>query len=133
MADEPKVTNHASVKAIAPRRHWLAENSTTVIFVIVVVALVGIYQALNVPVAVFPSTDFPRVVIGIDNGVMPIDQMMVTITRPVEQAVNNVQGLERVRSITSRGSAEVDLFFNWQVDMFQTLQLVDEALSKVAP
>ena len=70
--------------------------------------------------------------IGIDNGVMPIDQMMVTITRPVEQAVNSVQGLETGRSITSRGSAEVDLFFNWQVDMFQTLQLVDSALSKVA-
>src|ERR1700724_2980167 len=63
---------------------------------------------------------------------MPIDQMRVTITRPVEQAVNSVQGLETVRSITSRGSAEVDLFFNWQVDMFQTLQLVDSALSKIA-
>ena len=132
MADEPKVTNDADVKPIAPRRHWLAENSTTVIFLIIVVALVGAYQALNIPIAVFPSTDFPRIVIGIDNGVMPIDQMMVTITRPVEQAVNSVQGLEMVRSTTSRGSAEVDLFFNWQVDMFKTLQLVDSALSKIA-
>src|SRR6478609_1884541 len=132
MADEPKVTNHTDVKGIAPRRHWLAQNSTTVIFLIIVIALVGGYQAFNIPIAVFPSTDFPRIVIGIDNGVMPIDQMMVTITRPVEQAVNSVQGLEMVRSITSRGSAEVDLFFNWQVDMFQTLQLVDAALSKVA-
>ena len=131
MADEPKVRNGAQVTA--PRRHWLAQNSKSVIFVIIVVALVGAYQAFTIPVAVFPSTDFPRIVIGIDNGVMPIDQMMVTITRPVEQAVNNVQGLEKVRSITSRGSAEVDLSFNWQVDMFQTLQLVDSALSKVEP
>jgi multidrug efflux pump subunit AcrB len=90
MADEPKVTNHTEVKAIAPRRHWLAQNSTTVIFLIIVIALVGGYQAFNIPIAVFPSTDFPRIVIGIDNGVMPIDQMMVTITRPVEQAVNSV-------------------------------------------
>jgi multidrug efflux pump subunit AcrB len=132
MADEPKVTNHAGEKAVAPRPHWLARNSRTVIFLIIAVALVGAYQAFNIPIAVFPSTDFPRIVIGIDNGVMPIDQMMVTITRPVEQAVNSVQGLETVRSITSRGSAEVDLFFNWQVDMFQTLQLVDSALSKVS-
>jgi CzcA family heavy metal efflux pump len=132
MADEPKVTNHVDAKALTPRRHWLAHNSRTVIFLIIVIALVGGYQAFNIPIAVFPSTDFPRIVIGIDNGVMPIDQMMVTITRPVEQAVNSVQGLEMVRSITSRGSAEIDLFFNWQVDMFQTLQLVDAALSKVA-
>src|ERR1700674_4848533 len=132
MADEPQIPNSAPV--VAPkRRHWFAHNSKSVIFVIIVVALVGAYQAFTIPVSVFPSTDFPRIVIGIDNGVMPIDQMMVTITRPVEQAVNNVQGLETVRSITSRGTAEVDLFFDWKVDMFQTLQLVDAALSKVQP
>ena len=108
MADEPKVTNHTDVKGIAPRRHWLAQNSTTVIFLIIVIALVGGYQALNIPIAVFPSTDFPRIVIGIDNGVMPIEQMEVTITRPLEQSVNGVTGLdiESVRSVTSRGSAE---------------------------
>src|SRR5437016_4847305 len=133
MADQPRITNGAEVAAPPQRRRWFSHNSRSVIFVIVVIAIVGAYQAFTVPVAVFPSTDFPRIVIGIENGVMPIDQMMVTITRPIEQAVNSVQGLETVRSITSRGSAEVDLFFNWQVDMFQTLQLVDAALSKVAP
>src|SRR5262249_10484225 len=66
-------------------------------------------------------------------GVMPIDQMMVSVTRPVERAVNSVPGLESVRSITSRGEAEVDLFFNWQVNMVQTLQLVDAALAKAGP
>ena len=40
-------------------------------------------------------------------------------------------GLVTVRSTTSRGSAEVSLFFDWGVDMYQTLQLVDAALSKV--
>lgn len=129
MTDEN--TKNGADASAQPRRQWFAHNSKSVIFVIIVVALVGAYQAFTIPVAVFPSTNFPRIVIGIDSGVMPIDQMMVSITRPVEQAVNSVQGLETVRSITSRGSAEIDLFFNWQVDMFQTLQLVDAALSKV--
>jgi CzcA family heavy metal efflux pump len=57
--------------------------------------------------------------------------MMVTITRPIEESVNSVPGLQQVQSITSRGSAEVDLFFDWHVDMVQTLQLVDAALSRV--
>jgi CzcA family heavy metal efflux pump len=133
MADGPTTKNRISPPDATKGRRWFANNSGSVIFAITVLALAGAYQALTIPVAVFPSTDFPRIVIGIDNGVMPIDQMMVTITRPVEQAVNSVQGLETVRSITSRGSAEIDLFFNWQVDMFQTLQLVDAALSKVEP
>ena len=64
---------------------------------------------------------------------MPIDQMLVTITRPIEEAVNNVPGLQQVRSITSRGQAEVDLFFSWNVDMLQTLQLVNAAVAPVQP
>jgi len=97
---------------------------------IITLALVGCYLAFTVPVDVFPSTNFPRILIGVDNGVMPIDQMMVTITRPLEEAVNSVPGLLNVRSITSRGSAEIDLFFDWNVDMFQTLQYVNAALSR---
>ena len=89
------------------------------------------YLSFTIPVSVFPQTNFPRVVIGVENGVMPIDQMMVTITRPIEESVNSVVGLQQVRSITSRGSAEIDLFFDWHVDMVQTLQLVDAALTRV--
>ena len=101
------------------------------IFVILTLALVGGYLAFSIPVAVFPATNFPRILIAVDNGVMPTDQMMVTITRPIEEAVNSVPGLQEVRSITSRGSAEIDLFFDWNVDMFQTLQYVNAALSRV--
>ena len=112
-------------------QYWFARLSSPIIFLILTLAVAGAYLAFNIPVSVFPSTDFPRVVIGVDNGVMPIDQMLVTITRPIEEAVNNVEGLQQVRSITSRGSAEVDLFFDWKVDMFQTLQRVDSAVARV--
>ena len=111
--------------------HWTARYLKSIIFIIVALALFGAYLALNIPIAVFPSTNFPRIVIGVDNGVMPIDQMEVTVTRPIEEVVNSVPGLERILSITSRGSAEIDLFFNWNVDMFQTLQYVNAAVSRV--
>src|SRR6184192_3025736 len=112
---------------------WFHRFARPVLFLIVSLAVVGGYRALTMPVSVFPSTDFPRIVIGVDNGVMPIDQMLVTITRPIEEAVNSVPGLQNVRSITSRGSAEIDLFFDWNVDMFQTLQYVNAAISRVQP
>jgi len=104
-----------------------------VIFLILTLAVLGGYLAFTIPVSVFPSTNFPRILIAVDNGVMPIDQMMVTITRPIEEAVNSVPGLEEVRSTTSRGSAEVNLFFNWDVDMFTTLQYVNAAIARVQP
>ena len=110
--------------------HWSALHSKPIIFLILTCVAVGVYLAFTIPVAVFPSTDFPRIIIGVDNGVAPIDQMLVTITRPIEEAVNTVQGLERIRSLTSRGTAEVNLFFDWKVDMFQTLNLVNAALAE---
>jgi CzcA family heavy metal efflux pump len=113
--------------------YWVARHSRSVIFLIITLALLGGYLAFTIPVAVFPATNFPRILIAVDNGVMPIDQMMVTVTRPIEEAVNSVPGLQQVRSITSRGSAEVDLFFDWRVDMFQTLQYVNSAVSRVQP
>src|SRR5947209_3633504 len=110
---------------------WFRKLSSPLLFLIVSLTLVGGYFAFTIPVSVFPSTDFPRVVIGVDNGVMPIDQMLVTITRPIEEAVNSVPGLQKVWSITSRGSAEVDLFFDWNVDMILTLQLVDAVVARM--
>lgn len=113
--------------------YWFARETKPIIFLIVALALVGAYLAFTIPIAVFPTTNFPRVIVGVDNGVMPIDQMMVTITRPIEESVGGVLGIQDVRSITSRGSAEIDLFFNWNVDMFQTLERVNAAIAKVRP
>lgn len=117
-----------------PREHeqyWLSKSVRSVMFLAVVLTIAGIYAFFRTPIAVFPDTNFPRVVIGVDNGVMPVEQMQVTITTPIEDAINSVPGLVTVRSTTSRGSAEISLFFDWSVDMFHTLQLVDAALSKV--
>jgi len=116
-----------------PAEHWTARFSRPIIFVIITLIGIGIYLAFTIPVAVFPNTDFPKIVVGIDNGVAPINQMQVMVTRPIEEAMNAVPGLEQVRSTTSRGSGEVNLFFNWNVDMFQTLEYVNAALARVQP
>jgi multidrug efflux pump subunit AcrB len=134
VVDEPRGTSGGNSEPAPPEnQYWVAQHSRPVIFLILTMGLLGAYLAFTIPVSVFPSTDFPRVLIGVDNGVMPIDQMMVTITRPLEEAVNSVPGLLNVRSITSRGSAEIDLYFRWDVDMFQTLQYVNAAISRIQP
>src|SRR5256712_1290940 len=127
------MSQHTIIRAStgAASEHWTAHFSRRVIFVIITLIAIGIYLAFTIPVAVFPSTDFPRIVVGVDAGVAPINQMQVTVTRPIEEAMNSVPGLEQVRSTTSRGSAEVNLFFNWRVNMFQTLQYVNAALARV--
>jgi CzcA family heavy metal efflux pump len=120
-----------SLSPHSERTFWLVRYRGPIVFFLIVLSLAGIYAAQQVPISVFPETNFPRVVIGVDNGVMPVEQMQVTITKPIEDAVNSVPGLVTVRSTSSRGSAEVSLFFDWSVDMYRTLQLVDAAISRV--
>ena len=115
----------------SPNAFWLTRWTRTIFFAVVALTAAGIYAFFQTPIAVFPDTNFPRVVIGVDNGVMPVEQMQVTVTKPIEDAMNSVPGLQTVRSTTSRGSAEVSLFFDWSVDMFRTLELVNSALSRV--
>src|SRR5467141_2309546 len=131
--DSPPIVSSAGA---AGRRNnsstpWFHRLSSPILFLTISLALVGGYLALTIPVSVFPNTDFPRIVVGVDNGVMPIDQMLVTITRPIEEAVNSVPGLKKVTSITSRGSAEVDMFFDWNSDMILTLQRVDAVAARM--
>ncbi len=115
----------------AQKSYWLIAYSKPLIGLILALVLLGVYVAFRIPTAVFPTTNFPRIIVALNNGVMPIDEMLVSITRPVEIAVSSVRGLQEVRSTTSRGSAGINLFFNWKVSMFDTLQRVESALATV--
>src|SRR6516164_4056473 len=110
---------------------FATQNARAILFITVALCLAGVYAALKMPSSVFPQTDFPRCIILIDNGVMPADEMMATITRPVEEAMKDVPGAAFVRSATGRGSAEVNVFFNWQVDMIQSELYVNSRLAQI--
>src|SRR3974377_861958 len=99
------ILDRARVTGPADERYWYTRYAKSVVFLIVILAFAGVYLAFTIPVSVFPTTDFPRVLIAVDNGVMPIDQMMVTITRPLEEAGNSVPGLPNAPRTTSPGGA----------------------------
>jgi multidrug efflux pump subunit AcrB len=106
-------------------------NATAIMFITLTLCLGGVFAALRMPSSVFPQTNFPRCVILIDNGVMPADEMMATITRPIEEAMKDVPGAAFVRSATGRGAAEVNVFFNWQADMIQSELYVNSRLAQI--
>jgi multidrug efflux pump subunit AcrB len=92
----------------------------------------GLYAAWQLPTAIFPQTNFPRIVIVVDNGVVPAPQMLVSVTRPIEEAMNGIPGIVRIKSTTARGATDVSLFFDWNVDILQSLQLVQARLSQLS-
>jgi CzcA family heavy metal efflux pump len=89
--------------------------------------------AFTIPISIFPQTDFPRIVILADNGIAPVNTQMLTVTRPLEQAIRLVPGITNVRSVTGRGSTEISVFFRWDVDILNALHLVQGRISQITP
>ena len=62
-------------------------------------------------------------------GSRPADQTALLVTRPVEEAIRTVPGVQDVRSETTRGSAQISIDFGWGRDMIASTLLVDSAVS----
>jgi hydrophobe/amphiphile efflux-1 (HAE1) family protein len=114
-----------------PLARIVANQSRAIIVIVALLCAAGLYAAWQLPIAVFPQTDFPRIVIIVDNGEAPASQTLVSVTRPIEEAMNGIPGIARIKSKTARGSSEVNLYFDWSVDIRQELQLVQARLSQL--
>ena len=99
----------------------------------ILLTLGGVFGALKLPVSLFPHIAYPRVVVSIDAGERDAAQMEASITRPMEIALRSVPGVTRIRSTTSRGSAEIQLNFDWGHNMPQALLAVQGAISEIRP
>ena len=110
----------------------VSNQARAVLVIIALLCATGLYAAWQLPVAIFPQTNFPRIVIIVENDVVPAPQTLVSVTRPIEEAMNGIPGIVRIKSTTARGASEVSLFFDWHVDILQSLQLVQARLSQLA-
>ena len=115
----------------SPLGRFATRHALSITFIAVALCLAGVFAALHTPSSVFPQTDFPRIVILVDNGIMPADEMMATVTRPIEEAMKDIPGAVSVRSATKRGSAQINVFFNWHVDMERSELYVLGRLSQI--
>ncbi|MDX6613566.1 MAG: hypothetical protein QOD75_2752 [Blastocatellia bacterium] len=110
----------------------ISRQSRAILVIVALLCAAGLYASWQLPIAIFPATDFPRIVIIVDNGVAPASQTLVSVTRPIEEAMNGIPGIANIRSKTARGSSEISLFFDWNVDIIQSLQLVQARLSQLS-
>ena len=112
--------------------HLLERQWRAIIIVIALLVVGGIGGLTRVPLSLFPQTDFPRIIIVAENGETEAQQTLITVTKPIEEAMAGMPGIARVRSVTSRGSAEIDLFFDWRgANVEETLQMVQGRLARL--
>ena len=95
---------------------------SAIVVITLLLAAAGLYSAFHLPSDIYPPLVFPRVVVIGHSGTLPAKTMMLTVTRPVEQALLEVPGVRRVRSKTFRGSTEISAQFDPATDMVLALQ-----------
>ncbi len=102
-----------------------------ILFVVGILILGSIVLLTSMPAGVFPNATFPRILVQVERGYAPLTDMEITTTKPLEDALRNVEGVRIVRSKTSRGYAEIELYFDWDINLMQAYQLVQAKISDV--
>src|SRR4249919_3141294 len=107
------------------------ERPITMFMLSAVVMLIGGLSLMRLPVDLMPDVSFPSITVRVGYaGVGPLE-MEELVTRPIEQAVSAVAGLERVDSTSSEGSANVRLNFAWGTDLSEAADEVRTRLDRV--
>src|SRR5947209_11029316 len=105
------------------------KNPLTVLVFLVIAG--GMFTYSRLQTSLFPEITFPKIKIIADAGLQPVDKMMVTVTKPLENAIKQVPDLQNIRSITSRGSCEISAFMNWNANIDLSKQRVESQIAEI--
>lgn len=95
------------------------------------ILIAGAYTYKNMSTSLFPDVTFPKIKIIAENGEQAVDQMMVTVTKPMENAIKQVENLKMIRSTTSMGSCEISAFLDWDSDINQDKQFIESRINQI--
>src|ERR1700709_1290846 len=104
---------------------------TPIIACLFLLAGSGIFVAGKFKTSLFPEITFPKIKIIADAGLQPVDKMIVTVTKPLEDAIKQVPDLQDIRSTTSRGSCEISAFMDWKANIDLSQQQIESKINEI--
>ncbi len=105
--------------------------SKPILFIGLLLLMAGIFSYTRMQTNLFPEVLFPRITVIADAGQLPIDKMMITVTKPLESAVKKVKGVTVVKTNTSRGATTIDVFFEWGVDIYNSKAQLESRINEI--
>ncbi|QXU43071.1 efflux RND transporter permease subunit [Pedobacter sp. D749] len=111
---------------------FFISHKNPILAVLLIILVGGVYAFSELKTGLFPEITFPKIKIIADAELQPVDKMVVTVTRPLENAVKQVPDLQLVRSTTSRGSCELSAFMNPGADIDLSQQRIESQIAKIS-
>ncbi|MBB5647048.1 efflux RND transporter permease subunit [Pedobacter cryoconitis] len=112
-------------------KNFFISHKNPLLVVLILILAGGLFSYQRLKTSLFPEITFPKIKIIADAELQPVDQMMITVTRPLENAVKQVPDLHVVRSTTSRGSCEISAYMNWNADIDLSQQRIESQIGKI--
>jgi CzcA family heavy metal efflux pump len=85
----------------------------------------------SIKTSLFPNITFPKIKIIANNGEQPVEKMMILVTKPLENAIKQVEHLRLIRSTTAMGSCEISAFMDWGSDIDLDKQQVESRIAQI--
>ena len=111
--------------------NFFISHRKPLMLVLSLIIISGVFCYTKLQTSLFPDITFPKIKVIADEGLQPVNKMMITVTKPLENAIKQVPDLRVVRSTTSRGSCEISAFMNWSADVDLSKQQIESQISKI--
>ncbi|PUZ23288.1 acriflavine resistance protein B [Chitinophaga parva] len=112
-------------------RNYFTHHRNPITLLLALIIIGGVYAYVHLQASLFPQVTFPKIKIIADAGLQPVDKMMITVTKPLENAIKQIPDLQNLRSTTSRGSCEISAFMAEGSDIDAALQRINSKLAEV--
>jgi len=116
---------------MTPIKDTFLTHRKPISLVLALVIAGGVFVYTKLQTSLFPEITFPKIKVIAEEGLQPVNKMMVTVTKPLENAIKQVPDLQMVRSTTSRGSCEISAFMSWNADIDLSLQKIQANIDQV--
>jgi multidrug efflux pump subunit AcrB len=116
---------------MTPVKDTFITHKKPISLVLAIIIMGGLFAYSKLQTSLFPEITFPKIKVIADEGLQPVNKMMVTVTKPLENAIKQVPGLQMVRSTTSRGSCEISAFMDWDADIDLSLTKIQANIDQV--
>lgn len=113
-------------------KNFFASYKSPVTALLVIIMMGGLFFYGRLKTSLFPEITFPKIKIIADAGLQPVDKMMVTVTKPLENAIKQVPDLLNIRSTTSRGTCEISAFMDWNSNIDLAQQRIESKIAQVS-